>query len=130
MKKIFYVLVVLSFMLINSSAIFAQSCSLLYFCEKYDNGEVGCSDRFSSGKVTVMVKLDKGFDSTSVSLQVTRYSPADDQFQFYKEIIFDVVKGTKYIFFQDIDFNEKGIFRVFLLDTRKNRLASALIEII
>lgn len=130
MKKIGYLLVVLSFVIINSSAVFAQSCNLLYFCEKYDNGEVGCSDRFSTGKVTVMVKLDKGFDSTSVSLQLTRFSPADDKFQFYKEIIFDVVKGTKYIFFQDIDFSEKGIYRVFLLDPKKNRISSALIEII
>lgn len=130
MKKLVFLFVVVSFIVISSSAVFAQSCSLLYFCEKYDNGEVGCSDRFSSGKVTVMVKLEQGFDSTSVSLQLTRFSPAEDQFKFYKEIIFDVEKGTKYIFFQDIEFNERGIYRVFLLDTRKNRLASALIEII
>jgi hypothetical protein len=116
--------------LVNYSSVFAQNCNLLYFCEKYENGEVNCSDRFTAGKITIMVKLKDGFDSTSVTLQITKYSPAEDKFDYYKEIIYDVEKGTKFIFFPNIEINDKGIYRVFLLDTKKNRLASSLVEII
>ncbi len=130
MKKLLGFFIGFSFALISYSTIYAQSCNIIYFCEKYDNGEVNCSDRFTTGKVTVMVKLINGFDSTSVSLQITRFMPAEDKFDYYKEIIYDVEKGTKFIFFPNIEFNDKGIFRVLLLDTKKNRLASALIEII
>jgi len=39
------------------STVFAQNEPVLYFCEKYGrNGEVGVSDRFTTGYLTVMVK--------------------------------------------------------------------------
>ena len=38
----------------------AQAEPVLYFCEKYDDydGEIGVSDRFTTGYITVMVKSD------------------------------------------------------------------------
>ena len=39
---------------------FAQNEPVLYFCERYDDydGEIGVSDRFTTGFITVMVKAD------------------------------------------------------------------------
>jgi len=38
------------------SATFAQSSPIMYFCERYDadRGEIGISDRFTKGYLTVM----------------------------------------------------------------------------
>ncbi|MCK7518441.1 MAG: hypothetical protein MZV64_12350 [Ignavibacteriales bacterium] len=41
------------------SEVFAQESPVMYFCEKYGkNGEVGISDRFTTGFLTVVVKSD------------------------------------------------------------------------
>lgn len=130
MKKIVYLIIYVLFAVLSSSSLNAQSCSIIYFCEKYDGGEVGCSDRFTAGKLTIMVKLDKGFDSTSISIQLTKFEPAEGQFQNYKEIIFEVEPGQSFVFFPDIEFPDKGIYRVILMDMKRNRLASAMLEII
>ncbi len=128
MKKLVGILFILFIASFNTS-VNAQSCDLIYFCERYDQGEVGCSDKFQAGKITVMAKLNNGFDSTSVNLQLNKYNPADTAFTYVREYIFDVEKGTTYIFFPDIEFTEKGVYRVFLLNPRKETIASALVEI-
>jgi hypothetical protein len=117
--------------------IVAQSEPVLYFCEHYDSdkGEVGVSDRFTKGYLTVMVKCDHALDLEDVHIQFDKYNFRTGQFDYYKKYDYTVQKDMSYIFFaknseSDLKFEEAGFYRVFLLDNSDNTIASALIEII
>jgi hypothetical protein len=109
---------------------FCQSCDLLYFCEKYDGEEINCADRFYKGKLTVMVRLSKEIFFTKVFVQLDKYNPREGKFEFYKDYNFNTDSTMTYIYFNDIEFSDKGFYRVFLLDPDKNTITSGLIEII
>jgi hypothetical protein len=101
---LFFAFVLLfSFFAMHSIA-FAQEEPVMYFCEKYGrNGEVGVSDRFTTGYLTVMVN--------------------------------NIELDQKYVYFakndeSDMEFEDPGFYRVFLLDDRDRTVASAIIEII
>lgn len=116
--------------------LFAQNEPVLYFCEKYgNNGEVGVSDRFTTGYLTVMVKCDYALELDDVSIQFDKYNTRTKEFEFYKKFAYSVDPDMKYIYFSkneesDMKFEEPGFYRVFLLDDRDKTVASALIEII
>jgi len=118
------------------SAVFAQNEPVLYFCEKYGrNGEEGVSDRFTTGYLTVMVKADYELGLDDVSIQFDKYNYRRDEFEFYKKFNYVVDPDMKYIYFErndesDMEFEDPGFYRVFLLDDRDRTVASALIEII
>ena len=137
MKKsfaFFFVLFTL-FLGVNQNII-AQNEPVLYFCEKYGNdGEVGVSDRFTTGYLTVMVKCDYALDLEDCSIQFDKYNSRSKKFEYYKKFSYVVEPDMKYIFFErndesDLKFEEAGFYRVFLLDDRDKTVASALIEII
>ena len=137
MKKsfaFFFVLFAL-FLGVNQNII-AQNEPVLYFCEKYGNdGEVGVSDRFTTGYLTVMVKCDYALDLEDCSIQFDKYNSRSKKFEYYKKFSYVVEPDMKYIFFErndesDLKFEEAGFYRVFLLDDRDKTVASALIEII
>lgn len=119
-----------------NSAVLAQSEPVLYFCEKYGrNGEVGVSDRFTTGYLTVMVKCEYALDLEDVSIQFDKYNERSGKFEYYKKFDYVVEPDMSYIFFakndeSDLKFEEPGFYRVFLLDDRDKTVASALIEII
>ena len=119
-----------------TSAAQAQNGPVLYFCEKYgSDGEVGISDRFTTGYLTVMVKCDYALGLSDVSIQFDKYSPSSRSFSFYKKFNYQVKPDMKYIYFaknssSDMKFEDPGIYRVFLLDDNGSTIASALIEII
>ncbi len=125
----------ISFFAMNS-VVFAQNEPVLYFCEKYGrNGEIGVSDRFTVGYLTVMVKSDYALGLDDVAVQYDKYNPRTGDFDFYKKFYFVVDPDMKYVFFarndeSDMEFEEPGFYRVFLLDDNDNTVASALIEII
>lgn len=133
-------LLVLSFVLglfVMSSNVFAQSEPVMYFCEKYDSydGEVGVSDRFTTGYLTVMVKCDYALRLRDVAIQYDRYNYRTGDFEYYNKFYFTVEPDMKYIFFSrndesDMEFEDTGFYRVFLLDEDDKTVASALIEII
>ena len=137
MKKSFVLFAVLFaiFFGVNQN-LFAQNEPVLYFCEKYGNkGEVGVSDRFTTGYLTVMVKCDDALDLEDCSIQFDLYNPRSKKFEFYKKFDYVVEPDMNYIFFakndeSDLKFEEPGFYRVFLLDDRDKTVASALIEII
>jgi hypothetical protein len=114
----------------------AQSEPVLYFCEKYGrDGEVGVSDRFTTGYLTVMVKCDYALDLEDVSVQFDKYNFRNGKFEYYKKFDYVVEPDMKYVYFaknedSDLKFEETGFYRVFLLDDRDKTIASALIEII
>ncbi|MCJ7553424.1 MAG: hypothetical protein MUO34_06010 [Ignavibacteriaceae bacterium] len=124
-----------AFFMMNSSVL-AQAEPVLYFCESYGrNGEVGVSDRFTTGYLTVMVKCDYALDLEDVSVQFDKYNDRNGKFEYYKNFSYVVEPDMNYVFFakndeSDLKFEEPGFYRVFLLDDADRTVASALIEII
>ncbi len=127
MKK-FQLFLLLSFLfafVAMNTTILAQSEPVMYFCEKYDSydGEIGVSDRFTTGYLTVMVKCDYALNLEDVSIQFDQYNARKDKFEFYKKFDYVVDRDMKYVFFarndeSDMEFEEPGFYRVFLLDDR------------
>jgi len=138
MKKIpLLILAVFAIMFIASAISYAQSQPVLYFCERYDSkkGEVGVSDRFTTGHLTVMVKCDYALNLSDCAIQYDKYNERTGKFDYYKKFYFSVDPDMKYIFFAKNDesnmrFDDPGFYRVFLLDEDDRTVASALIEII
>ena len=139
MKKINYILLFTLFLVFfaTNSVTFAQAEPVLYFCEKYDSydGEIGVSDRFTKGYVTVMVKADDPLQLRDVAIQYDKYNFRTGKFEYYKKFYFTIDRDMNYVFFSrndesDMEFNDPGFYRVFLLDEDDRTVASAIIEII
>ena len=138
MKKshLFFVLFLLFTFVGMDISVLAQNEPVLYFCEKYGrNGEEGVSDRFTTGYITVMVKCDYALNLDDVSVQYDKYNFRTGDFEYYKKFDFSVQPDMKYIYFSrndesDMEFEEPGFYRVFLLDDRDKTVTSSLIEII
>ena len=139
MKNLNYTFLLLMFFtfLIVNTAVFAQSEPVVYFCERYDDydGEIGVSDRFTTGYITVMVKSDYALRLRDVSIQYDKYNFRTGKFEYYKKFDFSVDPDMKYIFFErndesDMEFEDPGFYRVFLLDEDGKTIASGLVEII
>jgi hypothetical protein len=126
------------FVLVGAKSVsYAQSSPVLFFCERYDEyrGEIGVSDRFTKGYLTIMVKADKPLGLKDVHIQFDKYDCDAGKFNFYKKFDFTVDPGMKYIYFSknessDLRFDEVGFYRVFLLDNNNETVSSSLIEII
>jgi hypothetical protein len=139
MKKLNFLLLLtifLSFFAVSSNT-FAQSEPVMYFCERYDDydGEIGVSDRFTKGYITVMVKADAELRLKEVAIQYDKYNERNGKFEYYKKFYFTISRDMKYVFFarndeSDMEFEETGFYRVFLLDEDDRTVASSLVEII
>jgi hypothetical protein len=116
--------------------VFAQESPVMYFCEKYGkNGEVGISDRFTTGFLTVVVKSDYKMNLKDVHVQFDKYNFKNDKFEYYKKFDYTLTPDMKYVYFSkndesDMSFDEPGFYRVFLLDSDDETVASAIVEII
>jgi len=139
MKKLNYLFLLtmfLSFLGMYSNT-FAQAEPVMYFCERYDDydGEIGVSDRFTKGYITVMVKADDALRLKEVAIQYDKYNFRNGKFEYYKKFYFTIDRDMKYVFFErndesNLEFDEPGFYRVFLLDEDDRTVTSALIEII
>ncbi len=114
--------------LLSSADLKAQN--LLYFCEKYTDKEIGLSDRFTTGSITVMVKLDNPIYFTDVTVQADKYNCRTGKFEYFSSKPFTVDSNWDYMFFSGLNLSEAGIYRVFLLDPSGNTIVSALVETI
>jgi hypothetical protein len=129
------ILIVLALTSIQTK-VYAQSEPVLYFCEKYgDDGEVGVSDRFTTGYLTVMVKSSTALGLTNCHIQLDKYDESSGKFDFYKKFDYKIDADMKYVFFaknedSDMSFEKPGIYRVFLLNKSDKTVASALVQII
>lgn len=118
------------------SIAFAQEEPVMYFCEKYGrNGEEGVSDRFTTGYLTVMVKSDYALRLDDVAIQLDKYNFRTGEFEYYKKFYYNIELDQNYVYFSkndesDMEFEDPGFYRVFLLDDRDRTVASAIIEII
>lgn len=134
-KSLLFIITVL-FILIFKADSYAQTYPILYFCENYsERGEVGVSDRFTTGYLTVMVKADGPLGLRDCSIQMDKYNSSTGKFVFYKKFNYVVEPDLKYVYFaknseSDMSFEETGIYRVFLLDQNDRTVASGLVEII
>ena len=138
MKNIRFLSPILILLALTSiqTKVYAQSEPVLYFCEKYgDDGEVGVSDRFTTGYLTVMVKSSTALGLTNCHIQLDRYNESSGKFDFYKKFDYKIDADMKYVFFaknedSDMSFEKTGIYRVFLLNKSDKTVASALVQII
>ncbi len=100
----------------------------LYFCEKYDSvkGEIGESDKFTTGSLTVMVKLKNPIGVTDVDINVTDTKK--------NEVVnthpFTVTSDMTYIFFDKVTFDTPGKYKVSLLKKDGTIIVSGNIEIV
>jgi hypothetical protein len=109
----------------------------MYFCERYDSklGEVGISDRFTVGYLTIMVKCDKPMNLNNVFIEFDKFDSTTNKFEFTKKFSYIISPEQSYVYFtrneeNDLRFEEPGIYRVFLLDDQGETVTSALIEIV
>ena len=138
MKKLYVIFSIFAVLALFglTSNVHAQNGPVLYFCESYGNdGEVGISDRFTTGYLTVMVKCDYALGLKNVSIQFDKYNVTSKSFEYYKKFAYVIEPTMKYVFFSknstsDMKFSEIGIYRVFLLDANGATVTSSLIEII
>lgn len=127
-----FLLLVFSF----KAEIFAQESPVMYFCERYGtNGEVGISDRFTTGYLTVVVKSDYKMRLSDVHVEFDKYNFSTGKFEYYKKFAYTLEPDMNYVYFSknddsDMSFDEPGFYRVFLLNDEDRSVASALVEII
>ncbi len=133
---LFFAFVLLFSFFAMHSIVFAQQEPVMYFCEKYGrNGEEGVSDRFTTGYLTVMVKSKYALRLDDVAIQLDKYNFRTGEFEYYKKFYYNIELDQKFVFFtknddSDMEFEDPGFYRVFLLDDRDRTVASAIIEII
>lgn len=139
MDKKFFTLA-LSILMLSIFFISCQKKSSLYFCEDYVDGkEVGVSDRFTPGYLTVMVDLrpeNKKVGTANVDLIITQIKDEKGTEIVEKEIDkipFTVNADWDYLYFQDkerLGFRSPGTYRVTLADDKGRKIASGEIEIV
>ena len=98
----------------------------LYFCEKYTTKEVGESSKFTTGTLTVMLKLSKPIGVTSVDVNVTDLASG----KAVNTFPFTVQSSWDYIHFDDVEFKEKGKYKVSCLKKNGDVIATGEVEII
>lgn len=114
---------------------------LLYFCEEYDpvKGEIGKSDRFTTGWLTVMLDLresGKTIGVTDVEIRISKIKDASGKKiseKILKTIKFTVEPDFEYIYFTDkknLKFDTPGAYKVTLMDKKGNLIAKGEVEIV
>lgn len=98
----------------------------LYFCERYVIKEIGEGTKFNPGKITVMVKLQNPIGEKEIDINVTdaETGKAVDTFPFTVQSSWD------YIHFDDVEFKEKGKYKVSCLKKNGTVIVSGEVEII
>lgn len=97
----------------------------LYFCEKYTTKEVGEGTKFTTGTITVMLKLSKPIGVTSVDVNVTDVATG----KAIETFPFTVQSSWDYIHFDDVEFKEPGKYKVSCLKKDGTVIASNEVEI-
>ncbi len=103
----------------------------LYFCESYDpvKGEIGKSDKFTTGTLTVMVDLRPKKETigvTDVDVNITDVHKNE----VINTIPFTVSKDMNYIFFNNVAFDKPGSYKVSLLKKDGTVVVTGMVEIV
>jgi len=119
----------------------SSDVQLLYFCEEYDpvEGEIGNSDRFTTGWLTVMLDLRKSGKTIGVKDVEIRISKIKDargkkiSEKILKTVKFTVEPDFDYIYFTDkknLKFDTPGTYKVTLMDKKGNLIAKGEVDIV
>jgi len=114
-----------------SSKNYSSSGNKLYFCEDYlQKEEVNVSDKFTTGRLTVMVKTKEQLYDKDVMLKLERLND-DGSKEYLKTIDFNIPIGD-YFFFKhkDLGFSKPGYYRVTLLGKDGSPICSGEVTII
>jgi len=98
----------------------------LYFCERYVTTEIGEGTQFKPGKLTVMVKLQNPIGEKDVKINVTDLASG----KVVNTEDFTVSPSYDYIHFDNIDFKDKGKYKVSCLKPDGTVIVSGEVEII
>ncbi|MCC6864732.1 MAG: hypothetical protein IT280_01075 [Ignavibacteria bacterium] len=98
----------------------------LYFCEKYTTKEIGESSKFTTGTLTVMLKLSKPIGVSSVDINVTDKESG----KAVNTFPFTVQSSWDYIHFDDVEFKDPGNYKVSCLKKDGTVIASGEVEIV
>ena len=100
----------------------------LYFCERYDpvKGEINESEKFTKGKLTVMVKLKNPIGVREVNINITDKKTNE----VVETLPFTVTSDMDYIYFSDVNFKNEGSYKVSCLKEDGTVVATGEIEII
>ena len=100
----------------------------LYFCERYDavDGEINEAEKFTTGTLTVMVKLSKPIGVTDVDINVTDKETG----KVVETYPYTVSTDMDYIYFDGVKFEEPGEYKVSCLKRDGSVIVSGEIEII
>lgn len=101
----------------------------LYFCEKYIPSTDKCegeSTKFTTGVLTIMVKLSKPIGETDVNINITNLATE----KVVETIPFTVSPDMDYIFFENVAFEDPGDYRVSLLSSDQTVVVFNTIEIV
>jgi len=82
-----------------------------------------------------VVKSSYSLRLDDVSIQLDKYNFRTGEFEYYNKFNYVIQLDDKYVYFSrnddsDMEFEDPGFYRVFLLDDRDRTVASAIIEII
>ncbi len=138
MKKLqlFFTFTLLLSIFALESTVLAQNEPVMYFCDKISsNGAVGISDQHPTGYLIVVVKSNYAMGLHEVAIQLDKYNFRTGEFEYYKKFHYTMELDMKIVSFKkndesDMEFEDPGFYRVFLLDDRDRKVASAIIEII
>jgi hypothetical protein len=129
MKKVKIITSFLVLVLLLVSCSFLKNLSSgdkLYFCERYTDAEIGEGTKFTTGTITVMLKLSKPIGVTSVDINVTDVGSGKPVETFP----FTVQSSWDYIHFDDVEFAEPGKYKVSCLKKDGTVIASNEVEIV
>jgi len=100
----------------------------LYFCERYDavDGEINEAEQFTTGTLTVMVKLSKPIGETDVDINVTDKETG----KVVETYPYTVSTDMDYIYFDGVKFEEPGEYKVSCLKRDGSVIVSGEIEIV
>jgi hypothetical protein len=98
----------------------------LYFCEKYTSTEIGEGTKFTTGNITVMLKLSKPIGVSSVDINITDISSG----KAVNTVPFTVQSEWDYIHFDDVEFTDPGKYKVSCLKKDGTVIATNEVEIV
>ncbi len=98
----------------------------LYFCERYVTTEIGEDTKFKPGKITIMIKLNSAIGEKEVDINITDLATGKP----VSTEPFTVQPSWDYIHFDDVEFNEKGKYKVSCLKKDGTVIVSGEVEII
>src|SRR5260221_1996511 len=97
---------------------FPQNGPVMYFCEKYDNGENGVDNKFHAGPLTVVVKSEYALGLKDANLHIEKYNFTSAAFEATNNITFTVTPDKKYLALasKELSLDSPGIYKIYLFD--------------